>query len=215
MPPLRESYQAVGLQAFEEMQPEYNLIAGGWGGVRSTLPVGSCCALPSAMSETQLRRRLRLCIYPPPACHPVQTLSTVTEGLAAASAASASSLPFWVSWTLEDGDGRALLRSGESLQARGAAALFLLFLSLLLLHSRLVHLRSSQTVMQRCALMTDCRTPWRRWPSCRDWTGCWSTAARPPRWLPPCRCSKQRRRRACGSAATPTPSGQLPLVGSG
>ena len=32
MPPLRESYQAVGLQAFEEMQPEYNLIAGGWGG---------------------------------------------------------------------------------------------------------------------------------------------------------------------------------------
>lgn len=28
LPPLRESYQASGLAAFEEMQPEYNLLAG-------------------------------------------------------------------------------------------------------------------------------------------------------------------------------------------
>lgn len=44
-----------------------------------------------------------------------ETLATLTEGLAAASAASASGLPWWISWTLEDSE-RALLRSGEPLQ---------------------------------------------------------------------------------------------------
>jgi S-methylmethionine-dependent homocysteine/selenocysteine methylase len=85
LPPLRESYQASGLQAFEEMQPQYHLLAG--------LLKPHCDLL--------------LC----------ETLATVTEGLAAASAASASGLPFWVSWTIEDSAGRSLLRSGEPLQA--------------------------------------------------------------------------------------------------
>ena len=120
MPPLCESYQAVGLQAFEEMQPEYNLIAG----------VGTFCYVPSAVCRRNnccMLHSLRRWPARAGALRPhvdlllCETLSTVTEGLAAASAASASSLPFWVSWTLDDGDGRALLRSGESLQARGDA----------------------------------------------------------------------------------------------
>lgn len=46
-----------------------------------------------------------------------ETLATVTEGLAAATASAASGLPWWISWTLEDSE-RVLLRSGEPLQAR-------------------------------------------------------------------------------------------------
>ncbi|PRW60619.1 homocysteine S-methyltransferase isoform A [Chlorella sorokiniana] len=88
LPPLQESYQASGLQAFEEMQPQYNLLAG---------------ALKPYCD-------LLLC----------ETLATVTEGLAAASAASASGLPWWISWTLEDSD-RVLLRSGEPLADAVAA----------------------------------------------------------------------------------------------
>ena len=87
LPPLQESYQASGLQAFEEMQPQYHLLAG--------LLKPHCDLL--------------LC----------ETLATVTEGLAAASAASASGLPFWVSWTIGDSGDRSLLRSGEPLQASG------------------------------------------------------------------------------------------------
>lgn len=49
-----------------------------------------------------------------------ETLSTVTEGAAAASAAAATGLPWWISWTLEDNEA-ALLRSGEPL-ARAVAA---------------------------------------------------------------------------------------------
>ena len=37
LPPLRESYQASGLAAFEEMQPEYNLLAGGPAGRRPVI----------------------------------------------------------------------------------------------------------------------------------------------------------------------------------
>lgn len=48
-----------------------------------------------------------------------ETLSSIEEGLAAASVAAASSKPWWISWTLEDSE-RALLRSGEVLQARPA-----------------------------------------------------------------------------------------------
>ena len=45
----------------------------------------------------------------------------MTEGVAAGSAAAASGLPWWASWTLEDSEsGR--LRSGESLQASGMPA---------------------------------------------------------------------------------------------
>lgn len=49
-----------------------------------------------------------------------ETLATVTEGQAAGSAAAASGLPWWASWTVEDSEG-CRLRSGESLQARRAA----------------------------------------------------------------------------------------------
>lgn len=41
LPPLQESYQASGLQAFEEMQPQYNLLAGGWAGGPSLSRDGS------------------------------------------------------------------------------------------------------------------------------------------------------------------------------
>lgn len=89
LPPLRESYQASGLAAFEEMQPEYNLLAG------------------------LLKPHVDLLLC--------ETLATVTEGVAAGSAAAASGLPWWASWTLEDSEsGR--LRSGESLQASGMPA---------------------------------------------------------------------------------------------
>ncbi|KAL3135677.1 hypothetical protein ABBQ38_006150 [Trebouxia sp. C0009 RCD-2024] len=44
-----------------------------------------------------------------------ETLSSTAETMAAASAASMSGKPFWVSWSLEDSE-HALLRSGESLQ---------------------------------------------------------------------------------------------------
>ncbi|KAL4427472.1 hypothetical protein ABPG77_000761 [Micractinium sp. CCAP 211/92] len=88
LPPLRESYQASGLAAFEEMQPEYNLLAG------------------------LLKPHVDLLLC--------ETLATVTEGVAAGSAAAASGLPWWVSWTVEDGEG-GKLRSGESLQDAVAA----------------------------------------------------------------------------------------------
>jgi methionine synthase I (cobalamin-dependent) len=84
LPPLRATYQASGLAAFEEMQPEYNLLAG----------------------LLKLHCDILLC----------ETLATCTEGVAAATAASAAGLPFWVSWTLEDRSDAALLRSGEPLQ---------------------------------------------------------------------------------------------------
>lgn len=86
LPPLRESYQAQasGLRAFEEMQPEYNLLAG----------------------TLKHHCDLLLC----------ETLSTCTEGLAAGTAAAACGLPWWASWTIEDRDDVALLRSGEPLQ---------------------------------------------------------------------------------------------------
>ena len=55
-----------------------------------------------------------------------ETLSTATEGLAAGTAASASGLPWWLSYTIEDSeDGEPCLRSGEPLQVgwgRGSAA---------------------------------------------------------------------------------------------
>ncbi|KAI3429263.1 hypothetical protein D9Q98_005360 [Chlorella vulgaris] len=89
LPPLRATYQASGLAAFEEMQPEYNLLAG----------------------LLKLHCDVLLC----------ETLATCTEGVAAATAASAAGLPFWVSWTLEDRSDAALLRSGESLQDAVAA----------------------------------------------------------------------------------------------
>lgn len=41
LPPLQESYQASGLQAFEEMQPQYNLLAGGWAGGPSLSGLGA------------------------------------------------------------------------------------------------------------------------------------------------------------------------------
>lgn len=88
LPPLRESYQASGLAAFEEMQPEYHLLSG----------------LLKPYVD------LLLC----------ETLATVTEGVAAGSAAAASSLPWYMSWTLEDSQ-RGLLRSGERLQDAVAA----------------------------------------------------------------------------------------------
>lgn len=46
-----------------------------------------------------------------------ETLASVAEGLAAATAASASGLPWWVSWTVEDRQDAPLLRSGEPLAA--------------------------------------------------------------------------------------------------
>ncbi|KAL4447443.1 hypothetical protein ABPG75_004662 [Micractinium tetrahymenae] len=88
LPPLRESYQASGLAAFEEMQPEYKLLAG------------------------LLKPHVDLLLC--------ETLATVTEGVAAGSAAAASGLPWWVSWTLQDSE-QARLRSGESLQEAMAA----------------------------------------------------------------------------------------------
>ncbi|MDX1605262.1 MAG: homocysteine S-methyltransferase family protein [Candidatus Competibacterales bacterium] len=49
-----------------------------------------------------------------------ETLSTVTEALAAARGAAATGKPVWVSWTLAD-DVAAVLRSGESLETAIAA----------------------------------------------------------------------------------------------
>ncbi|EFN59570.1 hypothetical protein CHLNCDRAFT_132909 [Chlorella variabilis] len=86
LPPLRESYQAQasGLRAFEEMQPEYNLLAG-----KRDAAVHHCDLL--------------LC----------ETLSTCTEGLAAGTAAAASGLPWWASWTIEDRDDDAVVAVAE------------------------------------------------------------------------------------------------------
>ena len=152
LPPLRESYQASGLQAFEEMQPQYHLLAG--------LLKPHCDLL--------------LC----------ETLATVTEGLAAASAASASGLPFWVSWTKEDSTERSLLRSGEALQAsrRAAAPGCHREALALLLRWRLASPHAEQYTAAACGIPNGpappaCRRRWQQWRSCPAWRRCWSTAA--------------------------------------
>lgn len=99
---------------------------------------GSSAAQPAAPhSPTRVSQPLSTCppTYLPLSTHPparcaaalkphcdlllCETLATVTEGVAAASAAAASGLPWWISWTLEDSE-RVLLRSGEPLQVRVA-----------------------------------------------------------------------------------------------
>lgn len=54
-----------------------------------------------------------------------ETLGSVAEGVAAATAASGSGKPCWVSWTLEDNE-QGRLRSGEALEVGGAVAARLL-----------------------------------------------------------------------------------------
>jgi S-methylmethionine-dependent homocysteine/selenocysteine methylase len=85
LPPLEESYRVEGRMEFELMQPEYKELA---------------AALTPYVD-------LFLC----------ETLSTSAEGMAAASAAYsiAPSMPWWVSFTVQD-NRKALLRSGERLK---------------------------------------------------------------------------------------------------
>jgi len=167
----------VGLRAFEEMQPEYNLLAGRgtqegraqgwwectlgtvvWASALCTVlahrPVSEwrhecahkscglscavqtvvalegrcmpaptpswprCCARHASAVDPRSHRPAGL-LKPHVDLLLCETLATITEGVAAGSAAAASGLPWWISWTLEDSQA-ARLRSGERLQASRA-----------------------------------------------------------------------------------------------
>lgn len=92
LPPLVGSYHPELLPPYDEMLAEYRLIA----------------------AEQAGRVDLLLC----------ETMSKAEEARAAATAASETGLPVWVSWTLAEtvaADGRARLRSGETIPEAMAA----------------------------------------------------------------------------------------------
>ncbi|KAK9829908.1 hypothetical protein WJX72_008602 [[Myrmecia] bisecta] len=82
-------------------------------------PLQDCYQVKDLQEAEQLQpvyEQLAACLTPLVDLIICETLASVSETWAAASAASASGLPFWVAWTLEDRVEHPVLRSGETIQ---------------------------------------------------------------------------------------------------